>query len=81
MKARCVLQAQAGLAEGPHWWAEKGVLLWVDIEASRVGFFDPVACSNRFLDVPSHVRGVVLTTACDLVAATAKGFVRFDPQI
>ena len=40
MKARCVLQAQAGLAEGPHWWDEKGVLLWVEIEASRVGLFD-----------------------------------------
>jgi sugar lactone lactonase YvrE len=80
MKVRCVLDAQAGLAEGPHWWAEKGVLLWVDIEASRVGFFDPVACSNRFLDVPSHVGAVVPTTAGDLVAATAEGFVRLDPQ-
>jgi sugar lactone lactonase YvrE len=80
MKARCVFQAQAGLAEGPHWWAEKGVLLWVDIEASRVGFFDPVACSNRFLEVPSHVGAVVPTTAGDLVAATAEGFVRLDPQ-
>jgi sugar lactone lactonase YvrE len=48
MKARCVFQAQAGLAEGPHWWAEKGVLLWVDIEASRVGLFDPVTGSQSF---------------------------------
>jgi sugar lactone lactonase YvrE len=80
MNVCCVLDPQAGLAKGPHWLAEKGVLLWVDIEASRVGFFDPVARSNRFLDVPSHVGAVVPTTAGDLVAATAKGFVRLDPQ-
>jgi sugar lactone lactonase YvrE len=80
MNVCCVLDPQAGLAKGPHWLAEKGVLLWVDIEASRVGFFDPVARSNRFLDVPSHVGAVVPTTAGYLVAATAKGFVRLDPQ-
>ena len=80
MKPHCVLDAQAGLAEGPHWWAEKGIFIWVDIEASRVGLFDPVARSNRFLDLPSHVGAVVPTTTGDLVAATAKGFVRLDPQ-
>ena len=80
IKPHCVLDAQAGLAEGPHWWAEKGIFLWVDIEASRVGVFDPVARSNRFLDLPSHVGAVVPTTAGDLVAATAQGFVRLDPD-
>ena len=80
MNPRCVLDAQAGLAEGPHWWAEKGVLLWVDIEASRVGLFDPVARSNRFLDLPSRVGAIVPTTVGDLVAATAQGFVRLDPD-
>ena len=80
MNLRCVLDAKAGLAEGPHWWAEKGVLLWVDIEASRVGLFDPVARSNRFLDLPSHVGAIVPTTVGDLVAATAQGFVRLDPD-
>ena len=80
MNLRCVLDAQAGLAEGPHWWAEKGVLLWVDIEASRVGLFDPVARSNRFLDLPSRVGAIVPTTVGDLVAATAQGFVRLDPD-
>ena len=80
MNLRCVLDAKAGLAEGPHWWAEKGVLLWVDIEASRVGLFDPVARSNRFLDLPSRVGAIVPTTVGDLVAATAQGFVRLDPD-
>ena len=80
MKARCVLQAQAGLAEGPHWWAEKGVLLWVDIEASRVGFFDPVTGRNRFLVVPSHAGAVVPMSDGELLVATAQGFVRLHPD-
>jgi sugar lactone lactonase YvrE len=72
-EARCVLDAQAGLAEGPHWWAEKGVFLWVDIEASRVGLFDPVARSNRFLDLPSHVGAVVPMSAGDLLPRRPRG--------
>ena len=80
MNARCVLQAHADLAEGPHWWAEKGVLLWVDIEASRVGLFDPVTGLNRFLVVPSHVGAVVPMSDGELLAATAQGFVRLHPD-
>ena len=80
MNARCVLQAQADLAEGPHWWAEKGVLLWVDIEASRVGLFDPVTGLNRFLVVPSHVGAVVPMSDGELLVATAQGFVRLHPD-
>ena len=80
IKARCVLQAQAGLAEGPHWWAEQGVLLWVDIEASRVGIFDPATGRNRFLAVPSHVGAVVPMSDGALLVATAQGFVRLHPD-
>ena len=76
MKVRCVLDAQAGLAEGPHWWIEKSVLIWVDIEASRVGFFDPVTGRNRFLVVQSHIEAVVPMSDGELLAATAQGFVR-----
>ena len=80
MKVRCVLDAQAGLAEGPHWWVEKSVLIWVDIEASRVGFFDPVTGRNRFLVVTSHVGAVVPMSDGELLVATAQGFVRLHPD-
>ena len=80
MKVCCVLDAQAGLAEGPHWWAKKGVLLWVDIEASRVGLFDPVTGLNRFLVVPSHVGAVVPMSDGELLVATPQGFVRLHPD-
>ena len=80
MDCRCVLNIGAGLAEGPCWWAEKQVLLWVDIEASRIGLFDPQTARNNFLHLPAHVGAVVPTSAGDLLLATATGFLRLDPS-
>lgn len=80
MDCRCVLPVAAGLAEGPCWWAEKQVLLWVDIEASRIGLFDPQTGRNNFLHLPAHVGAVVPTSAGDLLLATATGFLRLDPS-
>ncbi|MDA7432075.1 SMP-30/gluconolactonase/LRE family protein [Synechococcus sp. AH-601-O06] len=74
-----MLPVAAGLAEGPCWWAEKQVLLWVDIEASRIGLFDPQTARNNFLHLPAHVGAVVPTSAGDLLLATATGFLRLDP--
>ena len=48
----------------------------MDIEASRVGFFDPVMGRNRFLVVPSDVGAVVPMSDGELLVATAQGFVR-----
>ena len=79
MQARCVLEAGAHLAEGPHWWAERSKLLWVDIEASRIGLFDPCSGQNSFIDVGCHVGCVVPTASQDLLAATADGFLRVNP--
>ena len=56
-----MLPAAAGLAEGPCWWADRKVLLWVDIEASRIGLFDPATGNNHFLSLPAHVGAVVPT--------------------
>jgi len=70
LQARCVLPVGAHLAEGPHWWAERSQLLWVDIEASRIGLFDPRSGRNSFIDVGCHVGCVVPTAHGDLLAAT-----------
>ena len=79
LQAHCVLPAGAHLAEGPHWWAERSQLLWVDIEASRIGLFDPRSGHNSFIDVGCHVGCVVPTASGDLLAATADGFLRVEP--
>jgi len=75
-----VLPVAAGLAEGPCWWTERQVLLWVDIEASRIGLFDPATGNNDFLHLPAHVGAVVPTSVGDLLIATAAGFMRMDPS-
>ena len=80
MDCRCVLPVAAGLAEGPCWWVEKQVLLWVDIEASRIGLFDPQTGRNNFLHLPAHVGAVVPTSVGDLLLATAAGLMRLDPS-
>jgi len=76
--AECVLDAKAGLGEGPVWWAEQNCLLWVDIEACRVGIFDPATRHNRWFDVGSHVGCVTPTIEGDLLVACSNGFYRFD---
>ena len=72
--ADCVLDVRAGLGEGPVWWAEQNCLLWVDIEACRVGIFDLARRHNRWLDVGSHVGCVTPTAHGDLLVACVNGF-------
>jgi sugar lactone lactonase YvrE len=80
MTCRCVLPIAAGLAEGPCWWSERNILLWVDIEASRIGLFDPATGNNDFFHLPAHVGAVVPTSVGDLLLATAAGLMRMDPS-
>lgn len=76
--ADCVLDVRAGLGEGPVWWAEQNCLLWVDIEACRVGIFDLARRHNRWLDVGSHVGCVTPTAHGDLLVACVNGFHRLN---
>ena len=78
--SECVLDIGARLAEGPHWWEERGLLIWVDIEASRIGLFDPCRHTNRFLDTAFHVGCVVPTNEGRLLAATSDGFKMINPD-
>ncbi|QPN61183.1 SMP-30/gluconolactonase/LRE family protein [Synechococcus sp. CBW1002] len=78
--AECVLDARALLGEGPTWWAEANRLLWVDIEAGRVGLFDVETRDNRWLDLGTMVGCVVPTERGDLLVACANGFHRLDPS-
>lgn len=78
--ADCVLDGKATLAEGPCWLEAEQALLWVDIEGSRIGLFEPATGDNREWPTPCHVGVVVPTTRGDWLAATQQGFFRFDPQ-
>ena len=78
--SECVFDVGARLAEGPHWWEERRLLIWVDIEASRIGLFDPFRKTNRFIDTASHVGCVVPTNEGRLLAATSDGFKLINPD-
>ena len=78
ISAECVLNVGARLAEGPHWWESRDLLIWVDIEDSRIGLFNPVDHTNRFIYLSSHVGSVVPTERGDLLAATSDGFKRIN---
>lgn len=78
--AECVLDAKATLGEGPSWLEATQTLLWVDIERSRICFFEPSVGTNRVLQLDNHVGVAVPTVSGDLVAATFGGFVRVDAE-
>jgi sugar lactone lactonase YvrE len=58
-QAELVLDAHAGLAEGPLWDARTSELLWVDIMAGLVHRFDLAAGTDVALDVGQTVGAVV----------------------
>ena len=78
--AECILDVGARLAEGPHWWDERGLLIWVDIEDARIGLFDPESKTNHFIDTVFHVGCVVPTSKGNLLAATSDGFKMINPD-
>ena len=80
MQAECVLEVPAVLGEGPCWWSEQQVLLWVDIESSVVCRFDPQTGANHTWQMPCHVSAVVPTRRGDLLTATQRGFYRLEPS-
>ena len=78
--AQCVFPARACLGESPQWWPDRNLLIWVDIEQSKVGLFDPISKVNRFVDVGAHVGCAVPTDKGNLLCATSDGFYFLDPD-
>lgn len=74
LKPDLVLDAGAKLAEGPFWDAERGKLIWVDIEGSAVHWFDPSTGTDHAVDVGQHVGAAVLRQGGGLVLAVRDGF-------
>jgi sugar lactone lactonase YvrE len=73
-KAELVLDARAGLGEGPLWDARSSELLWVDIMAGLVHRFDPATGANTAFDVGQPVGAVVPRTAAGYALAIRDGF-------
>lgn len=78
MKADLILQAHAGLGEGPVWDEQTGRLYWLDILAGEIHRFDPLSGRDQVFNAGRHVGALALAEDGGLLLATADGFGRFD---
>ena len=76
--AELVLDARAGLGEGPLWDPRSSELLWVDIMAGLVHRFDPATGADTMVDVGQPVGAVVLRAAGGYALAVRDGFAVLD---
>ena len=80
IKAECVFDGGAILAEGPVWDEQAQLLYWVDIERGKICRFDPVSQNNQEWLLGTKVGFAVLTESEDMLAGTQEGLVRFSPE-
>jgi sugar lactone lactonase YvrE len=68
------LAARAELGEGPVWDARSDRMIWVDIFARTVHFFDPSSGADRAVDVPGTPGIAIPRRSGGLVLAIGHGF-------
>src|SRR4051794_21717603 len=73
-----VAAAGATCGEGPHWIAERGELLWVDIPQGRVHLLEPRSGASRTLQLDEPVGVAVPRERGGLVVAVPRGFAALD---
>ncbi len=78
--ARLIYDARAQLGEGALWDAARRLLLWVDITAGEIHFFDPLTGADRALRLGRLVGTVVPREAGGLFAALPDGVYAVDPD-
>lgn len=76
--AEIVLDAKALLGEGPCWNARTQQLLWVDIEGYKLHITDPVAGTDRVIEIGQHVGTVVVRASGGVMLALREGFAHLD---
>lgn len=77
--AKCVLDIQATLGEGPSWDDGTKTLLWVDIENHLVNRFAPETGENQAWTVETNPSFAIATENGDILVGTRGGIVRLDP--
>ena len=73
------LDARAELGEGPSWDPETGRLIWVDITAEVVHWFDPASGHDQRFEVGQPVGAAVPASDGRLALAVSDGFAFLDP--
>src|ERR1700682_5128717 len=80
-QAELILDARAGLGEGPLWDIRTSELLWVDIMAGLVPRFDPATGKDVTLDVQQPVGAVVPRAAGGYALAVRDGFAVVESDV
>jgi sugar lactone lactonase YvrE len=78
MDPELLLDAHAGLGEGPAWDARTGTLIWVDIHAGNVHVFSPSDDSDRRIPAGEFVGCAAPRQKGELVLALQSGFATLD---
>ncbi len=73
-----VCDAKAELGEGPIWDYRRGLLYWVDIRASAIHLYDPIAARDRVIDAGQEVGCVALRSNGGVIFAGRNGFAELD---
>jgi sugar lactone lactonase YvrE len=81
LTATVALDAGASLGEGPVWDPDTGRLLWVDIDAGEVHWFDPQAGTDRKVGFGRSVGAAAQRTAGGLILAVQEGFVSWEDGV
>jgi sugar lactone lactonase YvrE len=76
--AELILDARAELGEGALWDARRQVLYWVDILKNALHVYDPLAQTDRVIDVGQYVGTVVPRRAGGVMLALQHGFASLD---
>lgn len=78
IEAELLLEAHAGLGEGPWWDERENLLYWVDITGGTLHRTDPVIGKNETFPVGQPVGTVVLREGGGVMLAVRDGFAAFD---
>ncbi|MHB8293831.1 MAG: SMP-30/gluconolactonase/LRE family protein [Acidimicrobiales bacterium] len=78
--ADLVLDARATLGEGPAWDSSVHQLLWVDIDACRVHYFEPIGRHDTFVQLDQHVTAVVPDARGGYLLAVRDGIAHLGPD-
>ncbi len=78
LEAELALDAHAVLAEGPHWDAGSGRLLWVNITPGEIHWFDPETGEDSMVNAGTMVGAAVPREDGGIVLAVQDGFALID---
>ena len=78
LEAELALDVRAEVGEGPHWDADSGQLLWIDIIPGEVHWFDPETGQDSMVNVGPMVGAAVPREGGGVVLAVPDGFALLD---